>query len=57
MTYLMLTRAVPQPSSPGLLSLRSSLLNWRVENGRTYHAMSDGSEWSSRILHFVMDDD
>ncbi|KAK7420704.1 hypothetical protein QQZ08_010285 [Neonectria magnoliae] len=30
------------PVSAGLTSLRSSVLNWRVENGRTYHAMSDG---------------
>lgn len=31
-----------EPVSAGLTSLRSSVLNWRVENGRTYHAMSDG---------------
>ncbi|KAK0702246.1 S-adenosyl-L-methionine-dependent methyltransferase [Lasiosphaeris hirsuta] len=31
-----------QPETSGLTSLRSSVLHWREENGRTYHALSDG---------------
>lgn len=32
-----------QATSAGLTSLRSSVLKYQEENGRTYHAMSSGS--------------
>lgn len=38
-----LTRAL-QATTAGLTSLRSSVLKFQEENGRTYHSMSGGSK-------------
>jgi len=40
-----------QSLEESLTSLRSSILDYRRENGRTYHRLSDGSEWvGPRVL-------